>query len=721
MTQVILKGEMDFDSLVGRAGSYLPQEKLTLVEEAYQFALEAHQQQLRKSGEPYLQHPLETAAILVDLGLDASSLAAALLHDVPEECGVRLSKIEAKFGTEVSKLVDGVTKLSKISWQGGGTKKEELQAESLRKMLVAMAEDLRVVFIKLADRLHNMHTLGALPPKKRRSIAKETMDIYVPLAHRLGMGKLKGQLEDLSLFYLQPLKYRQIEHLATRREAEQQSLVDQAIHTLEDELRKSGLKAKISGRCKGIYSMYRKMERYASQGKDFGDIHDILALRVLVDKVEDCYHTLGIVHSLWHPLTGEFNDYIANPKENGYQSLHTTAMCFGTTPLEMQIRTLEMHHIAEYGVAAHWRYKDGSKPDMKFEQRIAWLRQLMDWHRELGSTAQFLESVKTDIFNYQVFVYTPKGEIKELPAGSTPLDFAYRIHTDLGHRCIGAKVNGRLVPLSYHLSNGDTVEIMSTKKDKGPSWDWLNPNLGFINTSHAREKVRQWFRKQERGENIQRGKGILDKELQRLGVSFSNREEIAHGFKYETVDDFYAAIGCGEISATQIASKLVAQREQPKVVGVSLAPKPAPSGIQVLGKGELLTQLAHCCSPLPGDEIIGYITRNRGVSIHRKDCPNIVHEDEKERLVSVEWGSVKQLYPVVVRLDAWDKVGLLRDITTLVAEERVNIASITSTDHDDHTTSIFLTLEIKGVAQLSRLFSKLEGISGVLNVARMEE
>jgi GTP pyrophosphokinase len=713
---------MEIGSLIEKARVYLPAEKLSLIEEAYQFALNAHQGQLRESGEPYMQHPLETAVILVDMGLDASSLAAALLHDVPEDCGVPLSEIEARFGSEVSKLVDGVTKLGKISWKRSEKlEKEKSQAESLRKMLVAMAEDLRVIFIKLADRLHNMRTLGALTNKRQQTISSETLEIYVPLAHRLGMWRLKGRLEDLSFFYINPQKYRQIELLANMHGAEHQGFIARAIDTLEKELEKNGLKAEVTGRSKNLYSIYQKLERYSAQGKDFIDIHDILALRVLVDKVADCYHALGAIHSLWHPLRDEFDDYIANPKENDYRSLHTTVMCFGTTPLEIQIRTYEMHSRAEYGVAAHWTYKEGIHPDTQFEQRIAWLRQLMDWHTELGSTAEFLESVKTDIFKNQAFVYTPKGEIKDMPAGSTPLDFAYRIHTDLGHRCIGAKVNGRLVPLTYLLRNGDTVEIITTKKEKGPSRDWLNPNLGFIKTTHARDKVRQWFSKQARAENIQQGREILDKELHRLGIDSTNREEIASLFKYESADEFYAAIGCGDISTSQIAFKFATQHEQPKVVDFVPHPKAVPSNVQVMGTGQLLTHLAHCCNPLPGDEIIGYITRSRGVSIHRRDCRNITNEDEKERLVPVEWGDLGQLYPVVIRVDAWDRVGLIRDISTLVAEEGINITTITSDEHDDRTTSIFLTMETRSISQLSRLLSRLEGVSGVITVTRNVE
>ncbi len=421
---------------------------------------------------------------------------------------------------------------------------------------------------------------------------------------------------------------------------------------------------------------------------------------------------------LWHPLPGEFDDFIANPKANGYQSLHTAVMCLGTIPLEVQIRTRDMHHIAEYGVAAHWRYKEGEEKDIHFEERIAWLRQLIEWHRELHGAEEFLESVKTDIFIDQVFVYTPKGEIKDLPKGSTPLDFAYRVHTELGHRCIGAKVNGKLVPLNYQLNNGDVVEILSSKGDKGPSRDWLSPHLGYVKTSHAKEKIRQWFKRQERAENIERGRELLEKEMRHLGIKPSEREELAKLFKYDSLDDFLAAIGYGGISTHQIALKLSAQQPLPAKAEVA-PPKPPESAIRVLGVGDLVTHLARCCHPVPGDKIIGYVTRSRGVTIHRQDCYNVVHEDEQERLITVEWGQTDSLYPVSIQVEAWDRVGLIRDITTIVAEEGVNIASVNSTDHDNNTTSIYFTLQTKDLAQLSRLMAKIDGIRGVTGVSRV--
>ena len=709
---------MSFSQLREKAQEYLPSEKIAVVEDAYHFAAKAHQGQVRKSGEPYLEHPLQTALILAELQLDASSLAAALLHDIPENCGLPVSKIEAKFGSEISKLVDGTTKLGKVSWQAQEGVAKEAQAENLRKMLVAMAEDLRVVFIKLADRLHNMRTLDALPPQKQLSIAQETLEIYAPLAHRLGIWELKWQLEDLSFRYLEPEKYHRIVNLVAARRAQRESFIARVIKIVGEEFDKVGLRVEMSGRPKHIYSIHQKMERYSALGKHFDDIHDLLALRIVVGTVPDCYGAVGVIHSLWHPLPEEFDDYIASPKPNGYQSLHTAVMCLGTTPLEVQIRTHDMHYIGEYGIAAHWRYKEGEKKDIHFEERIGWLRQLVDWHRELSGAEEFLESVKTDIFIDQVFVYTPKGEIKDLPKGSTPLDFAYRVHTELGHRCIGAKVNGKLVSFNYELNNGDVVEIMSTKRAKGPSRDWLNPHLGYVKTSQAKEKIRQWFKRQERAENIERGRQILEKELRHLGVKIE-REELADLFSYGNADDFLAAIGYGGITTHQIALALAAQQEPPKVADEVAPPEPVLSAVQVLGVGDLVTHLAHCCHPVPGDRVIGYITRSRGVTIHRQDCYNVLHEDEKDRLVPVEWGKTDSLYPVSIQVEAWDRVGLMRDITTIVAEEKINIAAVASTHHEDHTVTEDFTFEIEGLAQLSRLLKKMEGVKGVISITRV--
>ncbi len=716
---------MDFNDLLEKAGSYLSPEKLAVVKDAYDFSLKAHQGQLRKTGEPYIEHPLQVALILSRLQMDTSSLAAALLHDVSEDTDISIEQIKKKFGDEIAKLVDGATKLEKLTLKvpAGAPRDSSVtrrQAENLRKMLVAMAEDLRVVFIKLADRLHNMLTLEAFSLEKRRRVARETLEIYAPLAHRLGIWELKWQLEDLSLRYLEPRHYHQIARLVAARRVQREELITRVMEVLKKSFELAGLKAEISGRPKHIYSIYRKMERYSETGKHFDDIYDLLAIRVIVDTVPECYSAVGIIHSLWHPLPGSFDDYIANPRPNGYQSLHTAVMFQGTTPLEVQIRTYQMHHLAEYGVAAHWRYKEGEKKDLHFEERIGWLRQLVDWHRELSGAEEFLESVKTDIFIDQVFVFTPKGDIKDLPKDSTPLDFAYRIHTELGHRCIGAKVNGRLVPLDYKLNNGDVVEIMTTRQEKAPSRDWLNPHLGYVRTSHAQEKIRQWFKKQERAENIERGRELLEKELKHLGLRLTDREALAKQFSYDNTDDFLSAVGYGGVSIHHIALRLAAEQEKPRVSADETKPIKLPvSSIRVMGVGDMLTNIAQCCHPVPGDKIVGYVTRSRGVTIHRKDCYNVIKEEEKDRLVKVEWGQPDSLYPVAIQVEAWDRVGLVRDVSTLVAEEKINIASMMVTEHEDKITTLRFTLETRGLQQLGRIMLKLEGVKGVTNVARV--
>ena len=710
--------EMDAAALLEKAKEYLPPAKVALVEAAYEFAQKAHEGQLRKSGDPYLDHPLQTATLLAGLQLDAATLAAALLHDVPEDCNVPLSEIEAKFGPEVSKLVDGATKLGKLSLRRGEARKRESQAQNLRKMLIATAEDLRVVFIKLADRLHNMRTLAALSPEKRRSIAQETLEIYAPLAHRLGIWQIKWQLEDLAFRYLEPRQYHTVARLIATRRTQREAFINEITQVLKQELEKAEIKAEIIGRPKHIYSIYNKINRYAAHGRDFDDIHDLFAFRVLVDTIPDCYKALGTIHNLWHPIPEEFSDFIANPKDNGYQSLHTTVLCQGTTPLEIQIRTYAMHRTADFGVAAHWRYKEGTSQDKQFEDKIAWLRQLIEWQSELGSE-EFLESLKTEVFIDQVFVYTPKGEIKALPKGATPLDFAYRIHTELGHRCIGAKVNGRLVHLNYELKNSEVVEIMTAKAGKGPSLDWLNPDLGFVKTSHAREKIRQLFKKQERTQNIERGKQILEREIKRLDIDIPNLEETAHLFNYESADDFLAAIGYGGVTPHQMALKLAIEPEEtPAITKTARTEKTTTAGIQVLGVGDLLTQLARCCNPLPGDAIIGYITRSHGITVHRKDCVNVTNVEDKRRLIEVSWGEVHEVYPVDVQIDAWDRVGLLRDITTLIAEDKVNISSMRAT-YNDEITTIFATLEIANMAQLTHLLSRIQGARGIISATRI--
>jgi len=715
-------------AVLARAAAYLPPKGQDLVREAFEFAAERHAGQLRKSGDPAITHPLHAAETIANLQLDASTIAAALLHDVQEDCGVTNEEIAKRFGPEVAVMVEGVTKLGQISGQAAEARSSEqpTQAENLRKMFLAMAQDLRVVIIKLADRLHNMRTLWALKPADQRRIAGETMEIYAPLAARLGIWDIKWQLEDLSFRFLQPDDYKFVADLIDAKRGARETYVNQVTDILRDELRKHGIEAEIRGRAKHIYSIHRKMEKYAADGKSVDEIYDLLAVRVLVETVTDCYTALGVVHGMWRPLPGAFDDYIANPKESMYQSLHTTVMAPNAQPLEVQIRTHEMHRAAEYGIAAHWRYKEGSKRDVRQEERMAWLRQLLDWQREISQPEEMVEAVKTDIFQDQVFVFTPKGEIKDLPTGSTPLDFAYRIHTDLGHLCVGAKVNGRLVPLNYQLKNGDVIEVLRSKSSKGPSRDWMNANLGFIRTTHAREKIRQWFKRQERAENIARGKEMVEKELHRLGASLGGMEaEILKLFKFEDLEDFFLRVGYGEISAQHISSKLASLlvEDQPETIETIPAPAKATytTSISVLGTGDLLTRLARCCNPVPGDKITGYVTRGEGVSVHRADCRNLLNEDEKERLVDVEWGRRGQLYPVAVHIDAWDRVGLLRDISTMVAEEKVNMVGVhTDAGSDGHIT-IFVTLETAGVEQLSRLLVKLEAIRGVVSVSRRVE
>jgi guanosine-3',5'-bis(diphosphate) 3'-pyrophosphohydrolase len=718
---------VNVDDLLARTGEYLPEDKVALVKEAYSFAEAAHEGQVRKSGEPFITHPLDTAMTVAALQLDATAVAAALLHDVQEDCGVPNAELVKRFGQEVARLVDGATKLERITWRAptDGGSDPSIQAENLRKMLLAMAEDVRVVIIKLADRLHNMRTLEPLPEEKRRRIARETMEIYAPLASRLGIWQIARELEDLSFKYLHPDRYSEIARLLAAKRVSRERYIAQVEKIIRDELAKQGIEAEVQGRAKHIYSIYRKIERYAAQGKAFNEIYDLLALRVLVNSVVDCYGALGVIHSLWRPIPGQFDDYIASPKESLYQSLHTTVLCLGGSPLEVQIRTHEMHRLAEYGVAAHWRYKEGGRRERQYEERLSWLRQLLEWQREAAADDDFVESVKTDFFQDQVFVYTPKGEVKDLPMGSTPIDFAFRIHTDVGYRCIGARVNGRLVPLSYQLQNGDVVEILTSKSPRGPSRDWLNPNLGYIKTSNAREKVRQWFKKQKRQENIEKGSEILDRELHRLGLRLSEtQDELLREFRQDSWDDFLATLGYGGISLHQVALKLAHLLAPRETLAEEEAPPEAPaapvytSAIRVLGTGDLLTQLARCCNPVPGDAIIGYVTRSRGVTVHRQDCFNVVQEDEPERLVEVEWGRGRQLYPVAARIEAWDRVGLMRDISTLVAEEHVNMVAVRTQEHPDRTVSVFLTLETTGIEQLSRLLNKLESIRGVLSVRR---
>ncbi len=708
--------ESHFRKLRDSVARHYPQADLTMLQTAFEFAEEAHRDQTRFTGEPYITHPLASAQTLADLGIDPVAVTAAILHDVPEDTDFTLQDVEEQFGTEVAQLVDGVTKLSKFSTHTH----EEQQAENIRKMFLAMADDIRVVLIKLADRLHNMRTLYALPSDKQERIAGQTLEIYAPLAERLGMWSVKWELEDLAFKTLEPEAYRELARMLDTRRKGREAFVQRAMDTLRPELKRAGLEAELSGRPKHLYSIWKKMQR---KGAEIGEIYDVYAIRILVEEVRDCYAALGVVHSLWRPIPGQFDDYIAVPKPNLYQSLHTAVIALDGQPLEIQIRTRAMHQVSEAGIAAHWRYKEGSRPDREYDAKLAWLRQVMDWQREVSDATEFVEGVKLDVFQDQVFVFTPKGEVKDLPAGATPLDFAYRIHTDIGHRCIGAKINNRLVPLDYRLKNGDIVEIVTTKGDHGPSRDWMN----LVRTSHAREKIRQWFKRQERDENIAHGRESLDRELRRLArtslgaVGADRILEIARAYKHETLDDFYAAVGYGAIGAQQVVTRLGVVDDAQLALPPTSAP-PGPSrqgGVRVKGVGDLLVRFGQCCHPIPGDPIIGFITRGKGVTVHLRNCHTVLGERETPRLIEVEWESqVQQTYPISIRLEAYDRTGLLSDVSQVVAEAKVNILAANVAVTPDRTATVRATLEVASVAQLARVMSRLEQLKDVISVQR---
>ena len=721
-------------TLIQKMKAYLPTDKIKEVTAAYDFAEDAHSGQKRLSGEPFFEHPKQTALFLADLKLDANTISAALLHDVIEDCDISYSQLSEEFGEDVAYLVDGVTKLTKAEIMGDGqfletsnsdtsTEAESslddlAQAETLRKMLMAMAEDVRVVLIKLADRLHNMRTISALPDNRRESMAKETLEIFAPLAHRLGIWEIKWMLEDLSFQQLNPDAYRRISRRLNTKRIEREAYVERIGHIIRSELEGAKIDAEVYGRPKHIYSIHTKSERYSSENKEISEIYDLFAVRVLVKEIKDCYAALGVIHSRWHPMPGQFDDYIANPKDNFYQSLHTAVLCEDSAPVEFQIRTMEMHEVAEYGVAAHWLYKEAGEQDTQFEEKMIWLRQLLEWQRDAGGAVEFVESFKTDIFQNQVYVYTPKGDVIELPMGATPLDFAYRIHTDIGHSCIGAKVNGKLVALNHPLGNGDTIQIMTSKTARGPSLDWINANLGYAKTSSARTKMRQWFNRQERESNIDRGREVFQRQVQRLDIGMAE-EKAAEMLRFNNVGDMYAALGDGSLTSEKLVGRISAKTLTPEIETRQGIPRTGPaSGIQVLGVGDLLTSMARCCNPIMGDQIVGFITRGRGVTIHRVNCPDILSEDEEERIVSVDWGETKTLYPVRIQLKCWDRVGLLGDVTSVVSNERINIANISSEEYDD-VSVISLTVYINGVDQLNTLYTRLEAVNGIISVSRL--
>jgi GTP pyrophosphokinase len=713
-----------------------------IIERAYRIAEQAHSDQKRASGEPYFVHCFAVAKILAEMHVPPAVIAAGLLHDVVEDTAIELEGIEADFGEEIAKLVGAVTKLTSLPRVSRSDHADEIDGEedgerepfdqsgshddatlasvNLRKTLLAMADDPRVVLIKLADRLHNMRTLKFMPPHKRQRIAQETMDIFAPLASRLGIWQMKWELEDLSFRYINPGMYKEIaSNLAVRR-SEREKNVNAIIEQIEAILHQGGLKDfQVTGRPKHIYSIYRKMKR---KGVPFDMVHDVRGVRIIVEKKADCYAALGEIHARWRPIPGAFDDYIAVPKENFYRSLHTDVVYDDGRTLEVQIRTREMHQNSEYGIAAHWRYKEGVDHDPDFEQRILYLRQLMEWRQDVDDAQEFVDGMKSDVFGDRVYVFTPKGDIIDLPQGATPIDFAYHIHTEVGHRCRGAKIGGKLVPLDYELQTGDQVEILTAKRG-GPSRDWLNPHLSLIKTQRARAKVRRWFRRQAYDQNVKHGRELLERELRQLGLSDVNLENLARSLNFKKVSEMAAAIGRSDLPLTKIANELVLIEDEEDALKLPTRKeeegerKPV-DGINVRGLKGLLTRMAKCCNPAPGDDIVGYITRGRGATIHRKDCPNILNINDRERLVEASWGELENTFPVPVQIKAYDRDGLVRDVSTLLSEEGVNMNKA-YVDVDHRNMAVFdLILEVRDIGHLSRILDRLERLPNIVDARR---
>lgn len=720
---------------------YFTPADLKLVKRAYDVAAEAHSSQKRQSGEPYINHCVAVAQILSDLRMQPEVIAAGLLHDTVEDTQVTLMDIREQFGEAVANLVNGVTKLDSLPRVSSKNfeneadlsesaeetlrkRKKQLAIETVRKTFLAMNDDVRVVLIKLADRLHNMRTLGYTPREKQQRIAQETLDIHAPLANRLGIWQIKWELEDLSLRYVNPDKYKEIAELISDRRSTREEQINEIINTLRNVLGQSGIKAEISGRPKHIYSIYKKMQK---KDKSFELVRDVRGVRLIVPDIPNCYAALGIVHNHWRPIPGEFDDYIAAPKDNFYQSLHTAVIFDDGKPLEVQIRTPEMHQNSEYGIAAHWRYKEsGNKQDARYEQHVLWLRQMMEWNQDVNDAQEFVDSMKSDVFEDRVYVFTPKGDIIDLPAGSTPLDFAYHVHTDIGHRCRGAKVDGKLVPLDHVFKTGQRVEILTTKQG-GPSRDWLNSSLGLVKTQRARSKIKAWFKKEDRDQNLDHGRNFVEKELRRLSIHDTNFEVLARSLDYKTPDDMFVDVGLGELPMQRIIS-VISDGELDETEEITTSAPRSDSNtteaVSVVGLKGLLTTTAKCCNPMPGDPIIGYITRGRGATIHRMDCPNILGSDEKERLVKVSWGSHTRTYPVPVQVVSFDRPGLIRDISNLLTSEGVNIIDVNVRVVKDKvkadTATIKLIMEVRDLNHLSRVLSRLESLDNVLEASRIK-
>ena len=713
-------------SVVGKGRSEAERQ---LIHAALALAQQAHRRQLRASGEPYLVHCLAVAEIVHHLHLDHEAVAAAILHDVVEDTDVSLDAIEKEFGANVAALVDGVTKMGHIEEIRGAVPSEgavELShSESVRKLLLAMAEDVRVVLIKLADRLHNMRTLRYLSEDRQRRIARETLDIYAPLANRLGIWQVKWELEDLSLRYMDGEAYRRIASLLDGRRIDRERHIELVKERLQKEFESAGVQAEITGRPKHIYSIWRKMQR---KNVDFHEIFDVQAVRVLVDNPGECYTVLGIVHGLWHHVPHEFDDYIANPKSNNYRSLHTAVIGPEGKAVEVQIRTRDMHEHAELGIAAHWRYKEDAHYDAGFEKKVAWLRQVLEWKDEEPSADEFVDRFKSESIDERVYVLTPQGKVVDMPAGATALDFAYHIHTDVGHRCRGVKVDGRIVPLTYELSNGQQLEVL-TARQAAPSRDWINPHLGYLKTPRARAKVRHWFKQQDRDISVTAGRTALERELHRLGISGSQLEAVVKKLNYKDSDSMMAALGQGDQQLGQVVNAVLSLSQTRTDEPLSLPrPKRRPAARQesedfkILGVGNLLTNTARCCRPVPNDAIVGYITRGRGVTIHRRDCANVLRlkDEDRDRLIDVEWGALPdRVFPVDIQIQAYDRPGLLRDVSALLANDQVNVLGVNSyTDTKDLVARMELHIEVTDIGQLSRILSRIGQLPNLIEVKR---
>ncbi|MGD6818224.1 RelA/SpoT family protein [Metabacillus sp. 113a] len=721
------------EQVLDRAKRYLADDNLDFIRRAYDFAEEAHSEQYRKSGEPYIIHPIQVAGILVDLDMDPSTIAGGFLHDVVEDTDVTLDDIRRAFSDEVAMLVDGVTKLGKIKYKSH----EEQQAENHRKMFVAMAQDIRVILIKLADRLHNMRTLKHLPQEKQRRISNETLEIFAPLAHRLGISKIKWELEDTALRYLNPQQYYRIVNLMKKKRAEREEYLEEVINDVKNSVQEVQIQAEFSGRPKHIYSIYKKM---VLQNKQFNEIYDLLAVRIVVSSIKDCYAVLGIIHTCWKPMPGRFKDYIAMPKPNMYQSLHTTVIGPKGDPLEVQIRTMDMHHIAEYGIAAHWAYKEGKELDdhASLEKKLTWFREILEFQNESNNAEEFMESLKIDLFSDMVFVFTPKGDVIELPSGSVPIDFSYRIHSEIGNKTIGAKVNGKMVTLDYKLKTGDIIEILTSKHSYGPSQDWLK----LAQTSQAKNKIRQFFKKQRREENVEKGKEWVEKEIKNMDfdlkeiLAADNVRRVYEKFNFANEEDMFAAVGYNGITALQVANRLTEKwrkkrdlEEQEKAVEeVSTetkhypTPKKRDAGVKVKGIDNLLIRLSKCCNPVPGDEIAGFITKGRGVSVHRADCTNIQADDAKDRLIPVEWENQpdgKKEYNVEIEIMGYDRRGLLNEVLQAVNETKTNISSVSGRSDRNKVATIHMALSIANINHLHKVVERIKQISDIYSVRRL--